>query len=105
MACTDANPKRNVSTSDEDQAKCNATCFQAYFPQSCYKVVNGEKLTKCASVHFRLKNNKEGGTHESDLCDSKSTDLLDDALRCAIVPRLHDPVVSPSNIEDTSHGL
>ena len=31
--------------------------------------------------------------------------LLEDALSCAIVPRRHDPAVSPPNIEDPTHGL
>ena len=45
------------------------------------------------------------GTHESDQSDSESTNLLDNALRRAIMPRRHDPIVSPPNIEHTSHGL
>lgn len=44
-------------------------------------------------------------THECNQGDSKFTNLLDDALRCAIVPRRHDPVVSPPDIEDTTHAL
>jgi hypothetical protein len=31
--------------------------------------------------------------------------MLDDILRCAIVPCRHDPLVSPPDIEDTTHAL
>ena len=44
-------------------------------------------------------------TYKGDRGDPQFTKLLDDALRCAIVPCRHDPVVSPPNIEDTPHGL
>ena len=44
-------------------------------------------------------------THEGDQRDANFTELLNDALRCAIVPCYDDPVVSPPDIEDTTHGL
>ena len=44
-------------------------------------------------------------THKGDQADSKFTNLLDDALRRAIAPCRHDPIVSPPGIEDTTHGL
>ncbi len=47
----------------------------------------------------------KGETHEGDQRDSNFTNLLDDALCCAIVPCRDDPVVSPPDIEDTTHGL
>ena len=47
----------------------------------------------------------KGETHEGDQADSNFTNLLDDALCCAIVPRRDDPVASPPYIEDTTHGL
>ena len=31
--------------------------------------------------------------------------MLNDALCCAIMARIDDPVVGPSNIEDTPYGL
>ena len=44
-------------------------------------------------------------THQGDQGDSNFTNLLDDALHCAIVPFRHDPVVSPPDIENTTHAL
>jgi hypothetical protein len=45
------------------------------------------------------------GTHKRDQSNSKFTSLLNDALRCAIVPSRHDSFVRPPDIEDTTHGL
>ena len=47
----------------------------------------------------------KGETHEGDKGDTNFTNLLDDALCRAIVPCRDDPVVSPPDIEDTTHGL
>ena len=47
----------------------------------------------------------KGETHESDQRDSNFTNLLDDALCCAIVPRRDDPVVSPPDVEDAANCL
>jgi hypothetical protein len=44
-------------------------------------------------------------THEGDQGNPNFTNLLDDALCCAIVPYRDNPVVSPPDIEDTTHGL
>ena len=51
------------------------------------------------------KTTGEETTYEGHQRDSKFTDLLDDALRCAIAPYRHDPVVGPPDIKDTTHGL
>ena len=47
----------------------------------------------------------KGETHKGDQRDSNFTNLLYDALCHAIVPCRDDPVVSPPDIEDTTHGL
>ena len=44
-------------------------------------------------------------THEGDQRDSNFTNLLNDALCYTIVPCRDDPVLSPPDIEDTTHGL
>ncbi len=44
-------------------------------------------------------------THEGDQGDSEFTNLLDDALCCAIGSRHDDPVVSLPDIEDTTNCL
>jgi hypothetical protein len=44
-------------------------------------------------------------THEDDQGHSEFTSLFNNALCCAIVPRRHDPVVSPPDIEDTTNCL
>jgi hypothetical protein len=62
MACADANPERNENTGEADQAKSNATRFQALFPQSPQQAVDGEKLMRCTSVSFKLENNGGGDT-------------------------------------------
>ena len=46
-----------------------------------------------------------GETHKCDQGDSEITNLFDNALCCAIVPSRDDPVVSPSDIEDTASCL
>ncbi len=45
------------------------------------------------------------GTYESEQCNPKLTDLLNNALCGAIRAPRDDPVVGPSNIEDTAQGL
>ena len=62
MACSDANPERNENTGEADQAKSNATRFQALFPQSPQQAVDGKKLVRCTSVSFKPKNNRGGDT-------------------------------------------
>jgi hypothetical protein len=47
----------------------------------------------------------KGRTHEGDQRDTNFTNLLDDALCCAIVACRDDPVVSPPDIKDTADGL
>ena len=47
----------------------------------------------------------KGKTHEGNQGDTHFTNLLDDALCCAIVPCRDDPVVSPPDIEDTTQSL
>jgi hypothetical protein len=44
-------------------------------------------------------------THEDDQGDSEFTNLCDKALCSAIVPCRDDPVVSPPDVEDTTHCL
>ena len=46
-----------------------------------------------------------GETHEDDQGDSEFTNLLDNALCCAIWPYRDDPVMSPPDIEDTTNCL
>ena len=47
----------------------------------------------------------KGRTHEGDQRDTNFTNLLYDALCCAIVPCRDDPAVSPPDIKDTAYGL
>lgn len=47
----------------------------------------------------------KSGTYKGDQRNSNFTNLLDDALCRAIVPCCDDPVVSPPDIEDATHGL
>jgi hypothetical protein len=101
-ACTNANPERDENASEADQAKGKAARFQAHVPQCCHEGVDGEKLMRRA-ISLSLKIGEE--THKGDQGDTKFTNLLDDALRCAIVPRRHDTVVSPLDIEDAAHSL
>jgi hypothetical protein len=45
------------------------------------------------------------GTYKSDQGHPEFTNLLNNALGRAIRARRDDPVVDPSNIKDTAHGL
>lgn len=45
------------------------------------------------------------GTYDDDQRDSNLTDLLDDALCCAIVPCRDDPAVGPPDIEEATDCL
>ena len=105
-ARADGNPERNENASKANHAKGNATCVHANWPQDRHESVNGKKLAKCTPVGLKSQRHcYEGETHEGDQRDSNFTNLLDDALGCAIVPSRDDPVVSPSDIEDTTHSL
>ena len=55
--------------------------------------------------HWLQKETRREGTHESDKSNTEFTNLLDDALCCAIVPCHNDAVMGPSDIEDAPHGL
>jgi hypothetical protein len=44
-------------------------------------------------------------TYKSDQGDPEFTNLLNNALGCAIRAYCDDSVVGPSNIKDTAHGL
>jgi hypothetical protein len=44
-------------------------------------------------------------THKGDQGDSETTNLFGNALCCAIGPHRDDPLVSPSDIEDTTSCL
>jgi hypothetical protein len=104
-AWADANPEHNEKAGEADQAKGNTTCFQdAYFPQRRHEGVNSKELARCTSERVRPKDSGRE-THEGNQGHPKLTRLPDDALSCAIVPRRHDPAVSPPNIEDPTHGL
>jgi hypothetical protein len=105
-ACAYGNPERNENANKANHAKSNATRLQANSPQGCYESVDGKKLAKCTSVKSQTgRHYSKGETHEGDQRDPNFTNLLDDALCCAIVPFVDDPVVSPPDIEDTTHGL
>jgi hypothetical protein len=69
------------------------------------KVWTARSWRKCISGSQTEIHCYKGETHEGDQCDSNFTNLLDDALCRAIVPCRDDPVVSPPDIEDTTHGL
>jgi hypothetical protein len=103
-AIPDTNPERNVKSCESNYAKSKATCSNPNFPQSHYECMDGENLVRCTST-LRDPNTVRGGTHKSDQCDPQFTDLLNNALSCAITAYCDDPVVGPSNIEDTAHGL
>ena len=64
--------------------------------------MNGEYLESCASASYR---GTLHDTYESGQCNSKFTDLLNGTLCCAIWAGRNDPVMSPSNIEDTADSL
>jgi hypothetical protein len=81
----DGNPERNENASKADQAKGNATGFEANLQHSRYEGVDSEK--------------------EDDQGDSEFTNLFDNALCRAIWPGRDDPVVSPPDIEDTASCL
>jgi len=84
-ACADSNPEHNENASEADQAKGNATGFEANLQHSRYEGVDGEK--------------------EGDQTDSEFTSLLNKALYCAIWPCRDDPVVSPPDAKDTANCL
>jgi hypothetical protein len=68
--------------------------------------VNGEKLVSRLYISRGSHARTLGGeTHEGDQADSKFTNLLDNALCCAICPCRDDPVVNPPDTEDTASRL
>jgi hypothetical protein len=56
-ACADSNPEHNENASEADQAKGNATGFEANLQHSRYEGVDGEKLVSCISA----------GSHTQDI--------------------------------------
>jgi hypothetical protein len=103
-ACTDSNPECNEEASKAHQAKRNPTRLRAS-PQSPHEGVESEELVRCASLGLSGQKTIGEETHKGDQGNTKFTDLLNGALRCAIVPCRHDPLVCPLDIEDTTHGL
>ena len=103
-APANSNREHNEKASKANHAKGNATRMQPNLPHGGYECVNGKNLAKCTSVQSE-RHCYKGKTHEGDKADTSFTNLLDDALCCAIVPCLDDPVVSPPDVEDTTHGL
>ena len=103
-APANSNREHNEKASKANHAKGNATRMQPNLPHGGYECVNGKKLAKCTSVQSE-RHYYKGKTHEGDKADSSFINSLDDALCCAIVPCLGDPVVSPPDVEDTTHGL
>jgi hypothetical protein len=49
-ACADGNPEGNENASEADQAKGNASRFEANLPHSRYEGVDSEKLISCVSA-------------------------------------------------------
>jgi hypothetical protein len=67
--CADGSPEYNENASEADQAKGNATRFQANMPHSRYEGVDSEKLE---AVYQRCLTRKTLGdeTHKGDQGDS-----------------------------------
>jgi hypothetical protein len=51
----DGNPERNENASKADQAKGNATRFEANLQHSRYEGVESEKLVSCISAGFHTQ--------------------------------------------------
>ena len=101
---TNTDPECNEKRCESNYAKSKVTCSNSYFPQSHYECMSGENLVSCISVLQEASMIREGA-YESDQCDPQFTDLLNNALGCAIRANCNDPVVNPSNVEDTTQGL
>jgi ubiquitin len=106
-AGANANPESDKNGHQDNQAKSKAASFQSYSPQSRDECVNGENLEDVASVTLsaKCKGHYKKETNQGDKSNSKFTDLLDDALGCAIWTSRDDSVVSPPDIKDATHGL
>lgn len=103
-AITQTNPKCNENSCESNYAKSKVARSTSYTPQGHYECMDCENLVNCISV-FREANAVREGTYKSDQRDPEFTSLLNNALGCAIRAHCDDPVVSPSNIKDTAHGL
>ena len=104
----DGNPERNEDASKANHAQGNATRVQTNLPQSGHESVDGKKLSEMHIIGVSVRKTfvlVKVKTNEGDQGDANFTNLLDDALYRAIVPRRDDPVVCPPDIEDTAHGL
>jgi hypothetical protein len=64
-----------------------------------------ESSKDVASVALGYKGHYKKETNQGNKGNSEFTNLLDDALCCAIWTSHDDSVVSPPDIEDATHGL
>jgi hypothetical protein len=103
-AITQTNPKCDEKSCESNYAKSKVAGSTSYTPQSYYERVDGENLVSCTSVFLEANMVREG-TYKGDQRDAEFTNLLNNALGCAIRAYCDDPVVGPSNIEDAAHGL
>ena len=104
-ASANANPERDKNGYEDNQAKSKAASFQPYSPQSPHECVNGKNLVRHGISCAYDKGHCKKETNQGDKGNSKFTNLLDDALCCAIWSSRDNSVVSPPDIKDATHGL
>jgi hypothetical protein len=105
-AITNTNPECNKKSCNSNYAKSKASRSTSYIPPSHYECMESENLVSSKLV-FRKSQPRhcKGGTYESDHCDPEFGYLFNNALDGAIRASFDDPVVDPSNAEDTSRRL
>ena len=92
------------NASKADQAKGNATRFEANLQHSRHEGMDSEKLVSRISVGLTRKSLREE-SYEDDQADSEFAKLFDKALCCAIGPYRDGPVVNPFDTEDATSCL
>ena len=104
QAWADGSPEQNENESKADQAKGNATRFEANLQHGRHEGMDSEKLVSRISAGLTRKSLREE-SYEDDQADSEFTNLFDKALCCAIGSYRDDPVVNPLDTEDATSCL
>jgi hypothetical protein len=104
-AITKTNPECNEKSCNSNYAKSKASRSTSYIPQSHYECMESENLVSSKLVFQKANRGARGGTYESDQCDPEFACLFNNALGGAIRASFDNPVVDPSNAEDTTRRL
>ena len=102
---TKANPECNEKSHNSNYAQSISSRLTSYIPPNHNECMASENLVSSKLVFRKPTAGERGGTYESDQCDPDFACLFNNALDGAIRASFDNPIVDPSNVEDTTHRL